>query len=181
MTKSLIIVPMVAVSLVLMMACPSFASWYFDIQETSENVYEFLLVTDESFEFKGGTASFLYDNADTLEWTYTFSYPSPLMELFGSPYETESGDIDNLTGVAFANHPTVSETVVLATFAFTGTGDANLRFDMDDTTMKFEIDDVIYAAVDYPELYGSPVPIPAALWLFGSGLLSFFGLRRRKN
>ncbi|MGJ0490311.1 hypothetical protein [Methylobacter sp.] len=30
-------------------------------------------------------------------------------------------------------------------------------------------------------LYGSPVPVPAAVWLFGSGLLGLIGAARRKS
>ncbi len=131
-------------------------AWYFDIVETSDNVYNFILVTDEDLVFHGGTGSFNYDDSGTLDWTYSFLYPSPLMELFGPPTEATPGDIDNLTGVAFDGFPTVSGDTVLATFTFTDAGDPNFRFDMDDTTMKFEINGVVYSALDYPEIYGGP-------------------------
>ncbi len=187
MYKSKLKIFVLAIIATLLLSGPAAASWYFDIVETSDNVYNFVLLTDEDLVLYGGTGSFNYDDSATLDWTYTFLYPSPLMELFGSPTEATPGDIDNLTGAAFSGFPTVSEDTVLATFTFTGTGEPNFRFDMDDITMKFEIDDgtgkVIYSAVDYPEVYGAPtaVPVPAAVWLLGSGALSIFSLRKRNE
>jgi hypothetical protein len=38
-----------------------------------------------------------------------------------------------------------------------------------------------YFMVDDIEITGSPVPVPGAVWLLGSGLLGMMGLRRRKK
>lgn len=37
------------------------------------------------------------------------------------------------------------------------------------------------AAIDEVEVYSSPVPVPAAVWLFGSGLIGLLGIRTKGN
>ena len=46
-------------------------------------------------------------------------------------------------------------------------------------TNTYELEDVRYGHFIYLEL--STVPIPASIWLFGSGLLGLIGVARRKN
>ena len=129
MYKSKLKIFVLAIIATLLLSGPAAASWYFDIVETSDNVYNFVLLTDEDLVLYGGTGFPLtMTTLPTLDWTYTFFIPHlPLMELFGSPTEATPGDIDNLTGVAFGGFPTVYEDTVLATFTFTGTG-GNLTF-----------------------------------------------------
>ena len=59
-------------------------------------------------------------------------------------------------------------------------------FNFDATPGKYFVSFIGFADTDVPQLgqYGieiSQVPIPAAIWLFGSGLLGLVGIARRKK
>ena len=47
--------------------------------------------------------------------------------------------------------------------------------------LDFEVTSTLLAFVDNPYPVYAPVPIPAAAWLFGSGLLWLVGIARRKK
>lgn len=49
-----------------------------------------------------------------------------------------------------------------------------------DLTFQFVSDYDGYFMVDNIEITGNPVPVPAAVWLLGSGLLGLVGLRKRQ-
>jgi hypothetical protein len=49
-----------------------------------------------------------------------------------------------------------------------------------DLTFQFVTDGGGYFMVDDIEITGSPVPVPAAVWLLGSGLLGLVGMRKRQ-
>ena len=45
----------------------------------------------------------------------------------------------------------------------------------------YNLDDMVYSSVPFVPPVGPPIPIPAAVWLFGSGLLGLVGIARRKK
>lgn len=47
--------------------------------------------------------------------------------------------------------------------------------------LEFHVTSSLLAIVDNPFPVYSPVPVPAALWLFGSGLIGLVGVARRKK
>ena len=47
--------------------------------------------------------------------------------------------------------------------------------------LEFHASSSLLAIIDNPFPVYSPVPAPAAIWLFGSGFLSLIGLARRKK
>lgn len=47
--------------------------------------------------------------------------------------------------------------------------------------LEFQVSSTLLAIVDNPFPSYSPVPVPAAVWLLGSGLIGLFGIARRKK
>jgi hypothetical protein len=183
MLRKILVVSAVLSILTMMSSGIASASWYFDLVETDTNVYDFVLVTDEEITFNGGLASFVYEDTETLDWSLTYgSFSTVISGLMGSAYEEADGDITLVNWGSFSGGDTITSDTTLATLTFTGTGDATLSFDWDDTNFEMEVDSVIYRIVD-PETNSvySAVPVPAAAWLLGSGLLGLVGLRRRNR
>ena len=185
MLRKILVVSAVLSTLGMMFSGIASASWYFDLMEIDANVYDFVIVTDEEVTFNGGLASFVYEDAKTLDWSLTYgSFSTVISGLMGSAYEESDGDITLVNWGSFSGGDIIASDTTLATLTFTGPGDANLSFDWDDDNFEMEVNDVIYKIVD-PETNSvytsSAVPVPAAAWLLGSGLLGFVGLRRRKH
>lgn len=55
------------------------------------------------------------------------------------------------------------------------------EFDVDPSTTLLTYERVVMFNMDIQQVEASVVPIPSALWLFGSGLLGFIGISRRKT
>jgi hypothetical protein len=146
---------------------------------------------------------FKYDTAE-IDWvSYTPNYALyPNLPPLGSVQEEEAGYITNVSGAALGtgNGYTASpdEKVYLGSFLFTevssvSDGDADFNFWLESTDFGIKIDEQIYAGNDddWPPLYNivdeenyaqiSPVPVPAAFWLFGTGTIALLGVRCRKK
>ena len=85
-------------------------------------------------------------------------------------YDPEGNDLQYLwwfnDGAAFSQS-------VTATHTFTAPGTYDVEFRVVETNTLFDI--------DYITINVGTVPVPAAVWLFGSGLLGLFGIARRKK
>jgi hypothetical protein len=175
MKRSILMVTAAVAMLLLPLTQTAFA-WSFDIVETTDNVYDLVLSTEEEIEFNGGSFAFLYDNDDTLTWSYAIDLPG-WQNWFDTGDTAEASDSDivlTLMPEDFFSYLTVADAAVLATFTFEGEGDADLCFNLDDANMIVEIDGGMY------DIQGNPVPVPAAVWLLGSGLIGLIGIRRRQ-
>ena len=93
--------------------------------------------------------------------------------------------LDPSAGYALTNYITVNTTSLPITWGTYSLGiviDASLdgqilQFGFLNTASFYESSGVIYDNVNF----GTVVPVPAALWLFGSGLLGLVGIARRKK
>jgi hypothetical protein len=109
----------------------------------------------------------------------TWTFQDPTFGFFGDFYEVNSLSAwvgtDQFEIPGNNNGQGLTTFGILSTVSFTqivwslGTGAAN---------DSFLIDDFSYTGATDP---GSPVPAPAALWLFGTGLLGLIGFNRRSK
>lgn len=125
-----------------------------------------------------------------LGWGLDISFDSSILLLNGTPtlgalWEPASTmDGDGLAGLAFPT-PISGSNVLLATLSFDaiafGTSDLLASVSKGDLTEGFPLVDGGFA--DFIVIPGSVtvVPVPAAVWLFGSGLIGLVGLAKRKK
>ena len=161
--------------------------------------------TDYDVEFLDGTPYDIFNGGDG--WTFTFTTPlaayyastALLTEVFNqeSPFKQFDDDPELTNGIE-----STGPANILTPFQITGLdsyvigfsdfynadygngvnssdGQANVSSDL-----GFELsdnDDYTYAQWSVSDLNGSPVPIPAAAWLLGSGLLGLIGFRRKRS
>lgn len=111
---------------------------------------------NEAFNFSGYSSLTINVSAgDTLDFSFTSSDVNAL-----SPVNNLAGT--NLEGLGIFTAGSSLQQVVL------GYDDQNFNDDDNHDDMLIRVD-------------FSPVPVPAAVWLFGSGLIGLFGLARRKQ
>lgn len=117
---------------------------------------------------------------------WAFSYTTEFSGLADSIFLSNSEFMDLTTPIYFN-----------ATYSVTGVNGTPFNVDSislsvnahsgDDFAFNFtdevteETNRILLAHADIPPLQPSPVPIPAATWLFGSGLLGLIGVARRKT
>ena len=71
----------------------------------------------------------------------------------------------------------LADNIITASFAYVNGG-------VTGSTTTFTATDTIFNGEDFTRaqfMYLAPVPIPSAIWLFGSGLLGLIGISRRKS
>ena len=181
------------------------ASWYFELDNTNnDNVFDIWFRADETITLDSYTLIFGYDTGE-MAWSpsgvgvlgtdYTHVPPSPLFEGFGSPYETPnagSGYITNFSAMTFVGNAELTGDYKLGTLIYTILPSAvqddadDLWWELSDPNFYFLVNGVEY----FPGVDGygdhlnageglDTVPIPGAIWLFGSGMLGLIGIRRR--
>lgn len=69
----------------------------------------------------------------------------------------------------------------LATLEFTADAAGCAAFDLENIILSDQYGDEIWVVEDCGAVHVNPVPVPAAAWLLGSGLMGIVGLRRRKR
>ena len=80
-------------------------------------------------------------------------------------------DAVTATGALFSDTVTLDGLVGLETFAFNWGSLASVSWTNVDPSQALQLDNISVST--------SPVPVPAAVWLFGSGLLGLVGVARR--
>lgn len=118
----------------------------------------------EQFRITPFRAGFPDQTAATWEYGYTIGpYVSVPFEVSTAYTKTvQSGDIFEL-GYG------VNTTLI--------TGELDLS---NTALVSFDLPDGVWLTSQNGAIFGSPVPVPAAAWLFGSGLLGLIGVARRK-
>lgn len=95
-----------------------------------------------------------------------------------------AADGDGLAGLAFPL-PISGDNVLLATLSFDALAQGSTPLEasatVGDLTEGFALASGGFAEVVYTPGSAAVVPIPAAAWLFGSGLLALVGIARRKK
>jgi hypothetical protein len=149
---------------------------------------------DDVGGFDGGRIELLWDNIDyslnstalDLPTTASFSCPGAASGCINTPTQTSVGwgNFFAFTGIRLI--PAGSGNTLMATLSFTDNGSGGpVQFSMIDG--GFGWTDATGASVAVPDLTSTlqvntaVIPVPAAVWLFGSGLLGLVGVARRRK
>ena len=149
---------------------------------TSHNIN--FIADGDTVDLYGYTLVFDYTGANLTGGTET--PPAPLAALFG-PYNDTGGTVD-FTAVGFVPpYVTLSADTTLATFTFDG--NAILDWNLLSSSFIVTINAVTGNDSTVTDLTGAnfqkngnainPVPLPSAIWLFGSALAGLVGIRRK--
>ena len=140
---------------------PASAIWYFDGNITPQNPVNIKTVTENQFSLTPGSLS------------YVSSCDSPTSACTGATGGAIAGTNTYVSDVAF-NYLAVHF------------GRAELLFNWDSAITSFSIsdNDLFRGGLSNYRAYSdggvSAVPLPGAVWLFGSAILGFVGVRRHK-
>ncbi len=200
--KRIILICTVFLALTVLGGSSAMADWSFYLDNSgSDNIFEIWFHTDSSVLLDNYQLNFKFDPGEMEYATYKSTPPPPLKELFGTPRIDGPGDLRNFTSAfLFGKTPTVSNNIRLGTLTFNILPGAVLDGKKDlwfASTPGFGVTldgyfynykkfkDPAFAAqhLSYGsglDVVGSPVPVPAAAWLLGSGLLGLLGVRRFK-
>jgi len=97
------------------------------------------------------------------------------------------GDIDQFLMRAFDVSGNILGTVTTPTFGGNPVTPSSFMVDNFTQAIAFagikrvEVENITTFGIGIDDLNFTPVPIPAAIWLFGSGLLGMIGIARRKK
>ncbi len=194
----------IATLFVMLTAGNSLAAWGLQLDNAdNDNIFDLWFMTDATVSINGYTIAFAYDDTE-VNWadgdTYTHNPPSPFMELFGAPYHHASDPdnvVTNLSASCFVGEAVLSNDYLLASFTLDvaldaiADGSPDVYWFADATGFKIIVDTMTYTGAQMladGQLtlgsgldFGTPVPIPGAVWLLGSGLLGMIGIRRKKK
>lgn len=179
------------------------ADWFIDVTPVSTPTLDVTMNAPYSVEIGFNTEStghslgtyvfsLLYDTSE-IAWVFattTNTPPSPLVTLFGPPYESVPGQIVNFHGASFGSDAVIAadSRVVLATvgfdvFAPVGDGINDAIIDVSRIgTDNFTVDGVNYV-IDTVDIRMPvvPEPISSTLFLIGGATLGFRHFVRRKK
>lgn len=178
------------------------ASWSFDITTDyaagdSQATFDLNLnVTDTPIELGNYEFTFSYDDAELAYNSYTHNLFPGFMEFAGAA-QGENGTVSNFMGFAFMGNATVDAgDYTLGTFTFDVTNSVldettDFNFLYSDNMFTFWVDGEPYnsealiqsvADSHFTDIgSAAAVPIPGAVWLLGSGIVSMVCVRRRKS
>lgn len=131
----------------------------------------------------------------------TLSYDSAVLTFDGFTFAASAGGGDNefaslsapgSLNITFGNFSPIAPAIVyplapptlIGTFSFTMDGDIGASSALTMTDYLGGFFDFVNAPITMTYENGvatNPVPVPAAIWLFGSGLLGLVGIARRKK
>ncbi len=167
-------------AMMIFLGASSALAWMFEIDPgsgaTSHNIN--FVAGGDTVTLDGYTLVFDYTGANLTSGIET--PPSPLSALLG-PYNDTGGTV-NFTATTFGTGATLSTDQTLATFTFDG--DATLTWNLGSQAFLVTVNGTEFSGADFQLTSAntiSPVPLPGAVWLLGSGLIGLFGLRRRSG
>lgn len=161
----------------------------FDASSASSITYDvyFNVEAGESFTFISWSFDMLYDTSELDNWSASFD--------LGGTSETSPGSLNNQffslspgTDVTFAS----TGAHLLSSITFDILNPVQALDGLPDFSVASQIGDLFdgFGTSDFQTLQfegaagadvGSPVPVPGAVWLLGSGILGIMGLRRKSR
>jgi hypothetical protein len=124
-----------------------------------------------------------------LGWGLDVTFNSSIISLTGVTIGSQwspatAADGDGLAGLAFPL-PISGDNVLLATLSFDtlaqGSTDIVASATLGDLTEGFPLASGGFAEVIYSPGTATVIPLPAAIWLFGAGLIGLIGIATRKK
>ncbi|WDP90912.1 MAG: VPLPA-CTERM sorting domain-containing protein [Desulfobacter sp.] len=148
--------------------------------------------TDAPLTVAGGyNFEFEYDNTELIFDSLVLTPPNGLYSSLFGPfnYDESNGTINNVTmGLFMGMPPTTLEADIydIGTFTFNVRNDAAVA--NGETDFNFDFEDSMFpnSTKQYCDAFlldvssASPVPVPSAVWLLGTGLLGLAGIRRKR-
>jgi hypothetical protein len=185
----------------------AFAAWSFHLDNADmDNVFDIWFFTDESVVVSNYQLNFEYDIGELdYQGIFTNTPPSGLIGqvIGGNPtFDNTLGVLNNFNAGALPGQPGVSVDSDIQLGTLTFNIDSGAVMDGEDdllfaSTPGFGItlDGTFYNWVNFQDSafaaehlsygdgldVGNPVPVPAAVWLLGSGLIGRIGMRRRQR
>ena len=154
---------------------------------TANNSYNSLGVT---FSGEGSNDAFFW-NISPIDGNYLSNYDGTVTLPYGNYFDITFNELASNVSLLLQSHGTHSSGINFDVFSstgdiienvltegawvnvsFTSTGIASIRVSNTINGWVYGIDDLSFDT--------QVVPVPSAVWLFGSGLLSFIGIARRK-
>ena len=201
--KKILFILTLTLMLIVTNGSSAMAAWSFHLDNSDmDNIFDVWFVTDSSVVIDNYQLNFEYDSMEMDYLSYTNNQPLPLTpDLMGNLTEQTPGYLHNFNAaVFFGDGATVDSNILLATLTFdilptaVIDGSDDLWF-VSTPGFGITLNSVWYNYETFQDpdfagehiTYGSgldvgtPVPIPAAIWLLGSGLLGLMGLRRGRK
>lgn len=202
MMKDKLFVSIILITFSFFFTSNAFGAWSFNIttdyiNDDPKATFTVNLSTDEELKIPGGyTFGFKFDQNELEFASFTntpldgFPNTTPA---FGEPttFDQENGIISNFTAWGFSTVIVTPGEYNLGTITFNVIenasimdGETDFNFNYNDDQHSYLINGVGYTAdatKSLPHLtdVGSPVPVPSAIFLLGTGLLGLAGFRRK--
>lgn len=131
-------------------------------------------------ETEGGGAEFIFDK--TILKVNSVTIDSGVWDVFtsGGVIDNTNGNVMNIVVAAF-NNPGTDFIVATIEFEAIGTGSTDLIISENPLNPWASGGSQVNPTLTDGTVVVSAVPLPAALWFFGSGLLGLVGMARRKQ
>jgi hypothetical protein len=190
--KRIFAITTVLLCLASLFSVPAFAGWSFHIaNDDMDPTWEIWLLTDEILETNGYGLAFNYDyQAGQLTWNGSYSNTPPTGLTANLPFPASEnpakGTISNFNALRFSELTTISDSIQLGTITFSYANRVptagDLVWDIDNLFFSVYINGTSYTG---QQLFANDqltvVPIPAAIWLLGCGLVGIAGLKQKRR
>ena len=198
MIKKYVLIP--AAMLILLCFCSNaMAAWSFGISTDytagdSQAVFNLNLSTDEAIAVGSYGIEFTFDSSELSYVSYTNTAPTGLFpQLFGAlNVDQDLGTINSFSAASFAPANVSAGDYLLGSFTFdvsnaVADGATDFNFDYDDPMFLLMINgesfnDDTKALANLTDIApAAHAPLPAAVWLFGSGIVGLVCFRRKRS
>lgn len=190
-----------AIFSVLFVYTSAIAAWSFNISTDyttgdAQAIFNLNFSTDESASIGSYGLEFTFDNSELNYVSHTATAPAGMFGgMFGAfSYDQADGSISNFNASAFAPATVVAGNYQIGTFTFDVTdsvadGSTDFNFDYTDPMFAFFINGSASFDASEPQFAltnltdiapATQTPVPAAIWLFGSGIAGLACFRRKR-